>query len=170
MTETPETYDIETEEALDWGGEPDFALGPRDAPALPGRMELVRIAKAEHEIERLKGILGKITDAYRHQIEKHEASIAFHRAGLLAMLEHGEKINYPDLGMAYLTTVKPRIEVTDKAMAEKVAKEFGCIDLVETVDMKALKAHVMAQVTEGTGEIPPGLQFVPERKTVTVKR
>lgn len=166
--QTMEMYDDEVEAELDWGGTPDFAAD-RDGPGpLPGRLELIRILKAEREIERLKGILAAITEAYRHRIERHEAAISVHRASLVAMLEHGEKINFPDLGTAYLTTVRPRIEVTDKTVAEKVAEELGC--LTQVADMKALKAKVMAQVTDGTGEIPPGMQFVPERKSVTIKR
>lgn len=166
-----ETYDIETEEAIDWGGEPDFdadiRTGVQREPQLPGRMELIRIARAEREIERLKGILGTITDAYRHQIEKHETTVAFHRAGLQALLEHGEKVSFPDLGSAYLTSVAARIDVVDKDQAEKVAEELGCVRYQP--DMKQLKAKVLGMV-EQTGEIPPGLVFVPPRRTVTVKR
>ena len=166
--ETVEMYDDEVEAGLDWGGTPDFAADSYGPGPLPGRLELIRILKAEREIERLKGILAAITHRYRQRIERHEEEVAHYRQALLDMLEHGEKINYPDLGVAYLTTVRPRIEVTDKTVAEKVAEELGC--LTQVADMKALKAKVMAQVTDGTGEIPPGMQFVPERKSVTIKR
>lgn len=160
--------DSETMEMHDDEVEMSFGEGEEGVPALVGRAELYRIHKAEREIDRLKGILAAITEAYRQRIDRHEDAIAYHRASLVQMLEHGEKVSFPDLGTAYLTTVRARVEVTDRQMAEKVAEELGC--MVAVPDMKALKARVASQVTEGTGEIPPGFEFVPERKTVTVKR
>lgn len=160
--ETKVMHDDEVEEEVDWNTDYE-----QDG-ALIGRLELLRIAKAEREIERLKKILAAITDQYRRRIERHEAAISLHRTALQQMLEHGEKINFPDLGVAYLTSVRPRIEITDKQVAEKVAAELGC--MVSVADMKALKALVLSQVTEGTGEIPPGMSFVAGRKSVTIKR
>ena len=165
---TVEMYDDEVEAELDWGGTPDFAADRDGLGPLPGRLELIRILKGEGEIERLKGILAAITEAYRHRIERHEAAISVHRASVVAMLEHGEKVSFPDLGTAYLTTLRARIEILDKTAAEMAAEEFRCT--MQVADMKALKTKVMAQVTDGTGEIPPGMQFVPERKSVTIKR
>lgn len=133
------------------------------------RWMLLKLHKASEEAARLKRVLAEITIAYERRISSLEEREAEARDALCGWIVHendGKAISFPDVGRAHLRSVAASVKVTDREMAEHVALELGMVKQVP--DMQGAKERVMAIVTGGSGEVPPGFEFVAERKTLVV--
>jgi hypothetical protein len=131
------------------------------------RLALVRLEQLQRDEETMKRRKQMVVATYEQEL----AGIARQRDELRRSIEGylvthgGEKVRFPDVGTAYLTSTDPKIEVVDKAAFEAA---LGDLYTKPVFDMTAAKGYALDRALEG--ELVAGVEFVPAGKTLGIRR
>jgi len=148
----------------------DELAGERMASPMSVRDVLLRIAALEERRAQLEALKRSIIDRYDHSIIQLDRQIQRFRQSVEAWIidvNEGRSVSFPDVGTAYLQTVAEKVEVADRDAFEEWAR--GREILKQVVDVTRAKGEALS-LLKTTGEIPPGAEYVPERKALRIRR
>lgn len=155
----------------------DEAQDPITDPNSPlaVRTYLFRVRAAEREIERLTELKKTVTAKYDLRVGKLAEDMEFCRQQIfnfITQINGGQKVSFPDAGTAYLTTVKEKVEIENQQALEEHIKEASAYDQLlkkPALDPTKAKGWALEQV-KSTGELPVGCKYIPESKTLTIRK
>lgn len=170
--------------------QPGDSLDPGNWDELQVRDALVLLKALDAEAHRLDDLANQIVDRYMARKKKLVERADAIRASVKTYIERfngGEKLSFPDVGTAYLTTRKAKVSVTDPAELENWMAMEGrdaCVVLKEApMDAKATLELLFDEmgwrvadnglIVDSDGEIvaelPEGIDTTPEGKTLAVR-
>lgn len=129
------------------------------------RHALIRVRQIERETDKLAELRRAVVAEYDSRLAKLDRERDELREWVeryIAGPNGGEPVRFPDVGTAYLATKKPRPVVDDPAELEPWAVEHGFVR--QTVDVNGALDHV-----KETGELPPGVKWTPEQKSLVIR-
>ena len=132
------------------------------------RSSMIRLEQIGRDSSVTKRRLEMITSSYKHDLERLAEDERVLRASIEAyLINHGgEKVRFPDVGTAYLTSGSPKIVIEDED-AFKAATEAAFTKPV--FDATAAKAYALEQATT-EGVIVPGTRLEPARKSLSIRK
>ena len=148
---------------------PEWPPAGRDALISDAHGAVARIQHLRVKREELKETLDHLHSLYLGAIQKTENEEQGLRQFLADYISErgGRGVSFPDVGSAYVTVQKEKVEVDDIERASAVAVELGCV-LEPKPDLTAAKKRVLERL-QSTGELLPGFRHVPERNSVTIR-
>lgn len=152
------------------------------------RDALLELRALDAERERLNTLAVQIVDRYHGKAEKLRARAELIRQSVQNYITErngGEKVAFPDVGTAYLTTRKAKLDVTDAVELEAWLYEQGhdalivekrTFDAKKTLELlideqgwRVAKAGLIVDADGEIVEAVPGVEGKPEGKTLAVR-
>jgi len=151
---------------------PAIAEGEVRLDELGVRRLLRRLAYLKREADTLQALKRAVVAKYDEATSKRTDESDEIRQLLQTHLERvdGGKVKVPDVGTAYLSKRQPKLNVVDReAFVEWATGEYADKVLQQVFDDVGARALATARVVNDGEVPPPGTEFVPERREVSVR-
>lgn len=135
---------------------------PDDLHGVRGLLYAIKELQAEKE--QVKELKRKVMRDYDEHVEKLEERENHIRLAVKNYCERHGKAVVPDVGTAYVSKVKAKVEVVD----EEAFSAWVIDERLMKPDLSAGKKRAK-ELLESTGEIVDGCEVVPERQTLGVR-
>jgi hypothetical protein len=142
----------------------DDRFEPADELAVRGI--LIRLEQLGSDAEKVKARRDAVAASYNDQLDRIAEQESWLRSSLAAWVERNGKTSFPDVGTAYLSNGKPKIQVVDRAAFKEATAD---VFVKETWDETWAKSYALERALD-SGEILPGVELVPGGPELRVRK
>lgn len=144
--------------------EAPLELEEGDLPAL--RSLLIRVQQLDRDEARVKATRDAVVQAYATQLDRIERDRVYLRSSLQAYVERHGKVQFPDVGTAYLAKGDPKVEVADR---DALKAELGAMFTKDAFDETGARRYALEQALAGNA-VPAGVNIVPGGPRLQIRR
>jgi len=126
----------------------------------------------EREIDHAGDQLQVIVNLYKAKIEALETRQAFFRRNIEAyikLVNGGNKVSWPDVGVAYMGKAPSKLDIQDEAKVKAVLREIDAADVIKTVE-ELDKRKLKAIVESTPGRFKDAARIVKGEESLRIRR